>query len=147
MEKITKEYIEKLFDRYNEEYFRGELTCKKFGTFFTHIESGDHILGKCFCEGKKSKIWISSNALWDEESLKDVMLHEMIHLYNAEILGKADTFPFFHGRRFRKKKREIEKEYGIKVKKVSEVYIKKEKVPSTWIGKSMRHIKLVTGIF
>ncbi len=146
MEKISNEYIKELFDRYNVEYFKGELVCKKFGTFFTHIESGDHILGKCLCEGMKSKIWISSNALWDEDSLRDVMLHEMIHLYNAEILGKPDHFPFFHGRRFIRKVKELEKEYGIRVKILSEVYIKKEKVPSTCIGRKMRHIKIVTGL-
>ncbi len=147
--KINKEYLKEAFDKYNAAYFGGQLKCRKFGTFRTHIESGDHILGKCLYDKErgKSKIWLSSNALWDEDSFREVMLHEMIHLYNAQILGKVDCFPFVHGRRFRRKAREIEREYGIKVRALSDVYIKKEKVPSTSFGKMIRHYQLVSGLF
>lgn len=149
MLKINKEYMKEVFDACNAAYFGGELKCRKFGTFRTHIESGDHILGKCLCdmERRKTKIWVSSNALWDEDSFREVMMHEMIHLYNAQILGKVDCFPFVHGRRFRRKAKEIEREYGIKVRALSEVYIKKEKVPTTSFGKMMRHFQLVSGLF
>lgn len=81
--KLTKEDLKVRFDEYNRLYFDGKLKrakmgllCKCFktivGTFEFEIDNHRRV--------KNPSIKISQRIDWDEEKLRRVLLHEMVHL-------------------------------------------------------------------
>lgn len=87
--KITKEYIKTKFKEYNEMYFEKKLPIPSFSTFI-----GINNVGICFFNPnnqKQNKISIARNVNWNEENLKNVILHEMIHYYLGITEGKCDS--------------------------------------------------------
>ena len=63
----------------------------------------------------KDRIWIGTCVKWNETLLRDVLVHEMIHLYNHRIDGRKHDGLLGHGRYFRRQVRRIKKQFGINV--------------------------------
>jgi geranylgeranyl pyrophosphate synthase len=140
MRKVTKEYIKEVFDECNRLYFDNQLKNCKFTVFKTI-----HCNGFCYhkeVNGKiHGRIGISSNTIWTEETFREMVIHEMIHLYNLQIDHVHGSW-FWHSRHFRRKLKELNKKYGLNVTICNpNIYQVNEKVPSTFFGKLMRRIR------
>ena len=84
---ITKELLKQKFEEYNNLYFNNELPmCTfsynymryAFGTYTTHTKSNGQKMGH---------IRISKSIDLDEEMLRELLVHEMIHHYVRTIDG------------------------------------------------------------
>lgn len=140
MREVTKEYIKEVFDECNEKYFNNELKNCKFAVFKT--ERG---LGFCYHKKVNGKIYgrikIAKNVHWTEDTFREIVIHEMIHLYNRQIEHVSATW-FCHNWHFRRKLKELNKEYDLHMTICHpNIYCIKEKVPSTFLGKLMRRIR------
>lgn len=107
MKKITKEELKDLFNKYNKLYFNGLLPKCKF-----HVFKGRGTYG--FYLNKTNGIWIAYDVEWTEETLRECLVHEMIHHYLYTIEGHCGGL-FKHNWRYRRQCRRIEKDYGIKI--------------------------------
>ncbi len=145
--KITKEDLKVRFDEYNHQYFNSVLPQCEFSVIKLSC------LGRyMFSSGKKGKrkyrIRLTSDVNWTEESLRDVLIHEMIHHYVIAIDGcmGIDGFCWYglfgHGKRFRRQVRRLKREHGFKIHihGDSNLYHKNERVPTTRWGKFVRYI-------
>lgn len=111
--KITKEDIITRFNEYNKKYFDGILPpckchviMKKEHTplgFYNLIERKGKLIGH---------IWIASNVDWNEEDLREVIVHEMIHHYVRMIEGHKGGL-FGHNWRFKRQCKRLKDDYGI----------------------------------
>lgn len=111
--KITKEDIITRFNEYNKKYFDGILpTCKchvimkKEHTplgLYNSIERKGKLIGH---------IWIASNVDWNEEDLREVIVHEMIHHYVRMIEGYKGGL-FGHNLRFKRQCKRLKDDYGL----------------------------------
>ena len=140
MRKVTKEYIKEVFDECNKLYFDNQLKNCKFTTFRTNRCKGfvntKKINGKIY-----GRMGIATNVLWTEDSFKEIVIHEMIHLYNVQVEHKDCTI-IGHSWRFRRKLKQLNKKYGMKMTICHpNIYVVNEKVPSTFFGKLVRRIR------
>lgn len=148
MHKLTREEVEHRVAEYNRLYFDGVLpSCKVsvarlncLGTYCHWRDSRGR---------KRRRITIATNVDWTDETLRAVILHEMIHCYVRTIDGceGVDGFSwhglFGHGRRFRRQCKRIKEQYGIDVPLFnSGVYRTDEKMPTTRWGKMMHYLSL-----
>lgn len=112
---ITKEEIKKRFLEYNEKYFDGILKTPRFGinTWNTGIigsfRNGHDKNGKPV----DPEIRIAKYADFTEETLKGIIIHEMIHYYVVFHEGYDGWFS--HGRRFRRVRRYLCEYFGLKI--------------------------------
>ena len=67
------------------------------------------------------KIWITNDVDWTEDVLREVIVHEMIHHYVKSIKKKNEYLFFKHGFQFRKKMRQLNKDFKFKAIKDGEV--------------------------
>lgn len=143
--KITKDILKQKFEEYNREYFNSILPKCEFSACKLDC------FGQYTCPNSKSKkrnrIWITTDVDWTEETLKDVLIHEMIHHYVTTVDGCKlfDGFSWYglfgHGKHFRKQIYRLKKEFGLKVHiHYPFLYHKKEKIPTTILGKLLRFI-------
>ena len=95
---VNKAITKALYKEYNKLYFNG-------------------ILPPCDCHyiklDVKGKIWITNDVDWTDETLREVLVHEMIHHYVKAIEGKNEYIFFRHGFRFRRMMRRLNKEFGL----------------------------------
>ena len=140
MRKITKEYVKEVFDDCNRLYFDNQLKNCKFSLFITERRKG-------YCYFKKvngkihGRIGIAKNVNWNEDTFKEMVIHEMIHLYNKQIENISPSC-FCHNCHFRRKLKELNKKYGLHMTICHpNIYCIKEKVPSTFLGKLVRRIR------
>ena len=148
MRKVTKEYIKEVFDECNRLYFDNQLKNCKFSVL--RNSPNTRSLGRCNTIKKNGKIlgriWIAKNVFWTEETFKETVIHEMIHLYNEQIEDSSPAF-LWHTWHFRRKLKELNKKYGLNIRICHlDVYSIYEKIPSTFFGKLMRRIRLELGI-
>ena len=128
--KITKEDLKARFDEYNRLYFGSALPRCEFSV--TKLSC----LGRyMFSSGKNGKrkyrIGLTCDVNWTEDSLRDVLIHEMIHHYVVAIDGckGIDGFSW----------------YGLFVGQnihihPHHIYHIRERVPTSWWGKFVRRI-------
>ena len=118
--KLTKELLEELYPQYNEMYFGGELpaACEfhlipktERGAFGFYREKTDR-KGRII-----PRIWMSTAIAWTDELLREVLVHEMIHLYNARVEKRTWFGILGHGRCFRRKARKITRQHGLKFRR------------------------------
>lgn len=143
MREITKEYIKEVFDECNRQYFDNQLKNCKFSVLRNGPKT--RILGRCNTVRKNGKIfgriWIAKNVLWTEETFKEIVIHEMIHLYNEQIEGSHASI-FWHTWHFRRKMKGLNKKYGLHVRLCHpDIFRTYEKAPSTFFGKLVRRIR------
>lgn len=102
---FTKEILAEKFRSYNEQFFAGELVMPRF-----RIGRGARLLGS-YGRGV-----LTVSAYWDvpEDEINKVLLHEMIHVWQEQTLGKAD-----HGRSFKLKAAEINAVTGYDISRLS----------------------------
>ena len=111
--KITKEDIVTRFNEYNKKYFDGILPSCKCHV----IREKEHTpLGLYNPIERKGKlighIWIASNVDWNEEDLREVIVHEMIHHYVRMIEGYKGGL-FGHNLRFKRQCKRLKDDYGL----------------------------------
>ena len=142
MRKVTKEYIKEVFDECNRLYFDNQLKNCKFTTFRTQSRSKGFVNMKNVKGKIHGRMGIATNVLWTEDSFKEIVIHEMIHLYNEQIEHKHCAI-IGHSWHFRRKLKQLNKKHGMKMTITHHnVYIVNEKIPSTFFGKLMRRIKI-----
>ena len=144
--KITKEDLKARFDEYNRLYFGSALPRCEFSV--TKLSC----LGRyMFSSGKNGKrkyrIGLTCDVNWTEDSLRDVLIHEMIHHYVVAIDGckGIDGFSWYglfgHGKRFRRQVRRIKRQFGQIIHiHPHHIYHIRERVPTSWWGKFVRRI-------
>ena len=77
-------------------------------------------LWKVYCTADKkkliSKIGVARNTIWIEENLRELLVHEMIHMYIRTIEGKAYDGVLGHGRRFRAHCKRLRDRFGLNIR-------------------------------
>lgn len=120
--KLTKQLLQERFDEYNEKYFYGKLGKCDFSFFPKNIICLGSYQKKEDKNGKiKDKIWLGSFVKWNEYLLEQVLLHEMIHVYNCRVENRFWYGILGHGSCFRKQARRLKREYGIVLDKYKEI--------------------------
>lgn len=115
----TKEELAKKYNEYNLLYFNGKMKKLTKNNFFL-IPKNNSNFGKYKYKiqknGKiKNQIWIGTNVEWDEESLREVLIHEMIHMYNVTVEHSIFNGIVGHGFAFKRQCRRLKKEFGLKI--------------------------------
>ena len=110
---ITISELKERFKEYNKLYFNKELRMPAFKLF-----KGKYTVGMYFHYGlhgprKVKEIWIAKNVDWTEETLKEIIVHEMIHYY----LGMKGYSPRRHGRRFNAKCKDLYEKHNLVIHK------------------------------
>ena len=108
--------VKKRFDTYNQMYFNGELGKCCFYWLVNGDTQGKYNLDEHRKNKPQSRIGISRNVRWTDETLRDVLVHEMIHMYVTTVEGKNIDGLLGHGRRFRKHMNYLNKHYGLNIK-------------------------------
>lgn len=113
---ITKEELQRKFNQYNNLYFEGKLGPCRF--YFLSRNCG--IIGKYIDPLKsngerESRIGINKYAITSDESLRNVLVHEMVHMYVYTIEGVKFDGLFGHGFRFRRHKRRIKRDFDFTI--------------------------------
>lgn len=112
----TVEELKILFDKYNELYFWGKLGKCEFHFFPRNNCSAGWYHHKRIRNGKiKSQIWLGKCVKWTDLVLKEVLVHEMIHMYNATIENAPHDGLLGHGWRFRRHRRRLKRDSGINI--------------------------------
>ena len=113
--KLTKEKIRNLYKKYNHLYFDDLLP-----NTLSVVLNNEHAIASVVCakERKTKKIkvalWLSDKYEWSSLTLRDVILHEMIHVY---VYVKIGHLPYFrqHGINFKRKMKSLNKQYGFNI--------------------------------
>lgn len=114
--KITKEYLKKLYNECNSLYFDNKLCKCDFSFFSKNVSYLGWYNGRETKNGKKiDKIWFGTSVIWNEDLLRKVLIHEMIHMYNRRIDKCKFNGLFGHGKYFKKHSKRIKELYGIDV--------------------------------
>ena len=130
--KVTKELLKELFDQYNETYYGGVLGKCEFSLIPKTIGGLGRYQNWVDSRGKeRDRISIGTIAVWNETLLRDVLVHEMAHMYVRRIDGIKHDGLLGHGRHFRRQVRRIKREFGFDIddrfKKVEYVHPKYER--------------------
>lgn len=140
----TVEYIEKMFNRFNYRYFNNELFLEIpkdiKGTLLENlfpekidieVKPYSGSLGECIIAVYKhkdndnfflsvvEKLVINNRYLRSEKNYCEILLHEMIHIWESQILNKGNTIT--HSKTFLQKREEINKAgWNILIKETEE---------------------------
>lgn len=111
---VTKEIIAERFEKYNDLYFNNELPTPRFGLLNTYMTCGyfscKKIIGKRRL--KSQQLDISVYYDWEENDLKNVIMHEMIHYYLAY---KHIDNDLTHGDAFKEMANDFNEKYGMNI--------------------------------
>ena len=115
--KLTKVTLLDRFIEYNNLYFDGKLGKCEF-SFLRKNDSayGTYMRQKTSDGKEKSRIWIGRCIIWNEERLREILVHEMIHMYVETIEKRYFDELFGHGWRFRRQCRRIRRKHGLIVR-------------------------------
>ena len=130
---LSKTDLKERFDKYNTLYFEGKLS----NCDFYWIPKNQTTYGKYIAQqtknGLKSSIGVARNVLWTEDTLKELLVHEMIHMYIRTVECKPHDGILGHGRRFRAHCKRLKKNFGLIIKVHGDFgHIKKEPSPKKW---------------
>ena len=113
---ITEQIVENKFREFNKQYFNDELPLPKFGLLKSYTTCGyfscKKIIGKRKLRGQKLEISVYYD--WEEDALKNVIIHEMIHYYLAH---KHIDNELTHGDAFKSMAEEFNQKYGLNISK------------------------------
>ena len=132
--KLTKELLKDRFEEYNRLYFYGKLGTCKFGFLYKSQSNYGKYRDSVDKSGRiVSTIMLGKCIEWNEERLKSVLIHEMIHMYNRTVEGCKLDGLLGHGRRFRRQCRRLKRDYGIHIDIHGNYeYIDKTLSPKLW---------------
>ena len=82
MIQIVKDELQRRFEEYNRFYFNEKLKKPRFKFIMAKKP-----YGSCHVNKKRCEIWISKYVKWTDETLKNVLIHEMIHQYVYEVIA------------------------------------------------------------
>ena len=100
---------------YNSKYFDGKLgKCQFLWLLPNHCDYGAYNAYEKNGE-ILNKIWIGRNTYWTEEKLRELLVHEMIHMYIRTIEKKKIDGLLGHGFRFRRQCRRLKRNYGLHI--------------------------------
>ena len=85
---FTKADLKERFDEYNTLYFDGRLGKCKFYWMSPNQNNYGKYVDQPSPNGIISKIGVARNTIWTEENLRELLVHEMIHMYSRTIEGK-----------------------------------------------------------
>ena len=97
---ITKELLKQKFEEYNKLYFNNELPMCRFTYTYMRDVFGRYMTSTTPKGKKIGHIWISKSIDLDEEMLRELLVHEMIHHYVRTIDGVFFDGFFCDGRHF-----------------------------------------------
>ena len=97
---ITKELLKQKFEEYNKLYFNNELPMCRFTYTYMRDVFGRYMTSTTPKCKKIGHIWISKSIDLDEEMLRELLVHEMIHHYVRTIDGVFFDGFFCDGRHF-----------------------------------------------
>ena len=128
---VTKQMIKERFDEYNKLYFGGKLGKCKFYLLPRNTKGcGRFVSRKDSKSNEFGCIWIANSVDWKEEELREVIVHEMIHMYI--IMVQKIPWPFNgvfgHGLFFRLQCFRMYIKYGIKVTRFPYYKYRKKKL-------------------
>ena len=112
---ITKELLKQKFEEYNKLYFNNELPMCTFSYNYMRFAFGLYTIRTRYKERKVGHIRISKSIDLDEEMLRQLLVHEMIHHYVHFIDGVSFDGFFSHGRHFVRQIKRIKKEHGLEI--------------------------------
>ena len=115
--KLTKGMLLDRFIEYNNQYFDGKLGRCEF-SFLRKKDSayGTYLRRKTSSGNEISVIRMGRCITWNEERLREILVHEMIHMYVETIEKKHFDGLFGHGWRFRRQCRRIRRNHGLRVR-------------------------------
>lgn len=135
---VDKKGLKERFDKYNQMYFGGKLgKCSFFWELDNHGYRwyGTYVHYSTKTGEAQSKIGITRNVHWTEETLKELLVHEMLHMYIRTVEGKWHDGILGHGRRFRAHCRRLQRDYGLNIRAYQEyepINIKKAPPRRLW---------------
>lgn len=131
---LTKDLLQTLYKEYNKLYFNNQLGKCSFSLFSKNTSYLGWYCPKVDSKGRPNdKIWIGTGVYWTEETLKRVLVHEMIHMYVYRIDGYKHDGILGHGQHFKKQSRRIKKDYNIDTLNLPDVkFINKKNSPKLW---------------
>lgn len=118
--RVSAKYLEDKFQEYNLVYFKNELKhCTiKFDTLELHGFWGRYYSQKsamCRYGIENSVILIDINVTYAHDILlRNLLIHEMIHMYIDEVLHLGSIEPS-HGKTFQRIRRELNKSYNLRI--------------------------------
>lgn len=131
--KVTKELLKELFDECNEKYFYGKLGKCTFSLFPKNNLCLGKFSDRVDKNGKpKDKIWVGTSINWTEETLKLLLIHEMIHMYNIRVEKCRFNGLTGHGFYFKRQQRRIKRDYGIDIKRLKNISSGSNRKPALW---------------
>lgn len=136
MIELTIEELQARFVEYNHTYFNDELRMP--------IITLHH--GRPYGEFKnkpRKTITLSEDVQWDDDSIKHVLIHEMIHCLNCQ----HGIYESFHGKYFKAEKRKLYKRFGIRIKNHSRYLLKNENPPHPFLLRIWWYIRLYSHDF
>lgn len=106
---ITKADLKKRHAEYNKLYFGGKLSTPTFKFLTVNRPFGQY---RFF----RNEIWMSKRIKWTEPFLKEVLIHEMIHQYEYEVLHRRGyVYLIQHGIRFHYMQWKLRRKYGLQI--------------------------------
>lgn len=130
MIEITVKELQARFVEYNHTYFNDELRMPLIKTH-SGVPYGE------FKNKPRKTITISKDVHWEDDSLKNVLVHEMIHCLNSQ----RKHYEGFHGKYFKAEQKIIYKRFGYKVKTHYSYLFEKEKPPKSTLLRIGWYIK------
>lgn len=132
---ITKELLKQKFMEYNMLYFNNELAMCRFSYIYMRDVFGRYMTNITAKGEKIGHIWISRSIELDEEMLRDLLVHEMIHHYVRTIDGVFFDGFFCHGRHFVRQVKRIKKQYGLDIWICNPYWFYKNEKPKVTFGR------------
>ena len=131
---LTKDELKRRFDIYNKQYFWGKLDkCRFYIIGVNNSDYGSYTPQRDSKGNLYSIIRIGRCVRWTDETLRLILVHEMIHMYVRTIEGVRIDGVLGHGRHFRKHCRRLLKDYGLKIEVHPKFeYINKKLFPKMW---------------
>lgn len=99
-----------LFSLYNDEYFDGELPIPEFKVIHSYRTLGEYSTYPCHDGHYGDVIKVSDNYDYTESQLRDIIVHEMIHMYLMHFgIDKKCS----HGKEFKNMMHDFNKRFGL----------------------------------
>lgn len=110
---LSEVYIMSLFSKYNIDYFQSELPFPEFKIIHSYRKIGEY-RAYVIPDGHYGDVLsISDNYEYTESQLRDIIVHEMIHMYLMHFgIDKKCS----HGKDFKNMMNDLNDRYGLRIR-------------------------------